>query len=73
MFLSPARDSSRSSRAPSSPRPACASRCRSRRPAKTKSDFQTEQASGASLVATVISAAAFLAGWVEKRVRERGS
>lgn len=40
--------------------------------AKTKSEFQTEQAFGASLVATVISAAAFLAaGWVEKRVRER--
>jgi ABC-type nitrate/sulfonate/bicarbonate transport system permease component len=40
--------------------------------AKTKADFQTEQAFGASLVATVISAAAFLAaGWVEKRVRER--
>jgi len=40
--------------------------------AKTKSDFQTEQAFGASLVATVISAAAFLAaGWVEKKVRER--
>ena len=30
--------------------------------AKTKSDFQTEQAFGASLVATVISATAFLAG-----------
>jgi len=42
--------------------------------AKTKSDFQTEQAFGASLVATVISATAFLAaGWVEKRVRERYS
>jgi ABC-type nitrate/sulfonate/bicarbonate transport system permease component len=40
--------------------------------AKTKSDFQTEQAFGASLVATIISAAAFLAaGWVEKKVRER--
>ena len=40
--------------------------------AKTKADFQTEQAFGASLVATVISRAAFLAaGWVEKRVRER--
>jgi NitT/TauT family transport system permease protein len=40
--------------------------------AKTKSDFQTEQAFGASLVATVISASAFLAaGWVEKKVRER--
>jgi NitT/TauT family transport system permease protein len=40
--------------------------------AKTKSDFQTEQAFGASLVATVISAAAFLAaGWVEKKVRDR--
>ncbi len=39
--------------------------------AKTKADFQTEQAFGASLVATVISAAAFLAaGWVEKKVRE---
>ena len=35
-------------------------------------DFQTEQAFGASLVATVISASAFLAaGWVEKKVRER--
>ena len=42
--------------------------------AKTKSEFQTEQAFGASLVATVISAAAFLAaGWLEKRVRERYS
>ena len=42
--------------------------------AKTKSDFQTEQAFGASAVATVISATAFLlAGWVEKRVRERYS
>ena len=42
--------------------------------AKTKSDFQTEQAFGASLVATVISATAFLAaGWVEKKVRERYS
>jgi NitT/TauT family transport system permease protein len=40
--------------------------------AKTKSEFQTEQAFGASAVATIISAAAFLAaGWVEKRVRER--
>ena len=40
--------------------------------AKTKADFQTEQAFGASLVATVISAVAFLAaGWVEKKVRER--
>jgi NitT/TauT family transport system permease protein len=40
--------------------------------AKTKADFQTEQAFGASAVATVISAAAFLAaGWVEKKVRER--
>ena len=40
--------------------------------AKTKSEFQTEQAFGASAVATLISAAAFLAaGWVEKRVRER--
>jgi NitT/TauT family transport system permease protein len=40
--------------------------------AKTKSDFQTEQAFGASAVATVISATAFLlAGWVERRVRER--
>ncbi|TAJ96051.1 MAG: ABC transporter permease subunit [Reyranella sp.] len=40
--------------------------------AKTKSDFQTEQAFGASAVATVISAAAFLlAGLVEKRVRAR--
>ena len=40
--------------------------------AKTKSDFQTEQAFGASMVATVISATAFLlAGWVERRVRER--
>lgn len=40
--------------------------------AKTKSDFQTEQAFGASLVATAISASAFLAaGWVEKKVRER--
>ena len=39
--------------------------------AKTKSEFQTEQAFGASMVATVISAAAFLAaGWVERRVRE---
>jgi NitT/TauT family transport system permease protein len=42
--------------------------------AKTKADFQTEQAFGASAVATVISATAFLAaGWVEKRVRERYS
>jgi NitT/TauT family transport system permease protein len=40
--------------------------------AKTKSDFQTEQAFGASAVATAISATAFLlAGWVERRVRER--
>jgi NitT/TauT family transport system permease protein len=40
--------------------------------AKTKADFQMEEAFGASLVATVISAVAFLAaGWVEKRVRER--
>lgn len=40
--------------------------------AKTKSDFNTEQAFGASAVATVISAAAFLgAGWVERRARER--
>lgn len=40
--------------------------------AKTKSDFNTEQAFGASAVATVISAAAFLgAGWVERHVRER--
>lgn len=40
--------------------------------AKTKSDFQTEQAFGASAVATIISATAFLlAGWVEKRVREK--
>lgn len=40
--------------------------------AKTKSEFQTEQAFGASAVATIISAAAFLAaGWVEKKVRER--
>ncbi|NDH61372.1 MAG: ABC transporter permease subunit [Alphaproteobacteria bacterium] len=40
--------------------------------AKTKSDFQTEQAFGASVVATVISATAFLlAGLVEKRVRAR--
>ncbi len=39
--------------------------------ARTKMEFNTEQAFGASLVATVISAAAFLgAGWVEKRVRE---
>lgn len=42
--------------------------------AKTKSDFQTEQAFGVSAVATIISASAFLAaGWVEKRVRERYS
>jgi NitT/TauT family transport system permease protein len=42
--------------------------------AKTKADFQTEQAFGASLVATVISASAFLAaGWVERKVRERYS
>jgi ABC-type nitrate/sulfonate/bicarbonate transport system permease component len=41
---------------------------------KTKSDFQTEQAFGVSIVATVISAAAYLgAGWVERRVRERYS
>ncbi len=40
--------------------------------AKTKSDFQTEQAFGVSIVATVISAAAYLgAGWVERRVRDR--
>lgn len=40
--------------------------------AKTKSEFQTEQAFGVSAVATIISAAAFLgAGWVEKRVREK--
>ena len=40
--------------------------------AKTKSDFQTEQAFGVSIVATVISAAAYLgAGWVEKRVKEK--
>ena len=40
--------------------------------AKTKADFQTEQAFGASLVAPVISASAFLAaGWVEMKVRER--
>ena len=40
--------------------------------AKTKSDFQTEQAFGVSVVATVVSAAAYLAaGWVEKRVRDR--
>jgi len=42
--------------------------------AKTKSDFQTEQAFGASAVATIISATAFLlAGWIESRVRERYS
>jgi ABC-type nitrate/sulfonate/bicarbonate transport system permease component len=42
--------------------------------AKTKADFQTEQAFGVSAVATIISASAFLAaGWVEKRVRERYS
>jgi len=42
--------------------------------AKTKSDFQMEQAFGASAVATIISATAFLAaGWVEKRVRDRYS
>jgi ABC-type nitrate/sulfonate/bicarbonate transport system permease component len=42
--------------------------------AKTKSDFQMEQAFGASAVATIISATAFMAaGWVEKRVRERYS
>ena len=40
--------------------------------AKTKSDFQTEQAFGVSIVATVISAAAYLgAGWVERRVRDK--
>jgi NitT/TauT family transport system permease protein len=40
--------------------------------AKTKSDFQTEQAFGASVVATVISATAFLlAGLIERRIRER--
>lgn len=40
--------------------------------AKTKSEFQTEQAFGVSAVATIISAAAFLgAGWVEKKVREK--
>lgn len=40
--------------------------------AKTKSNFQTEQAFGVSIVATVISAAAYLgAGWVERRVRDR--
>ena len=40
--------------------------------AQTKADFQTERAFGTSVVATVISATAFLvAGWVEKRVRER--
>ena len=39
--------------------------------AQTKADFQTERAFGTSVVATVISATAFLvAGWVEKRVRE---
>jgi hypothetical protein len=42
--------------------------------AKTKSDLQTEQAFGVLLIATVISAAAFLgAGWIEKKVRERYS
>ena len=42
--------------------------------AKTKAEFNTEQAFGASAVATIVSAAAFLAaGWVEKRVRERYS
>ncbi|HEY6980242.1 ABC transporter permease [Reyranella sp.] len=42
--------------------------------AKTKSDFQTEQAFGASAVATAISAAAFLlAGRVERWARERYS
>jgi NitT/TauT family transport system permease protein len=40
--------------------------------AKTKSEFQTEQAFGASAVATVISAVAFLAaGVLERRVRDR--
>ncbi len=40
--------------------------------AETKAEFRTEQAFGASAVATIISAGAFLAaGWVEKRVRER--
>ncbi len=40
--------------------------------AKTKSDFQTEQAFGVSAVATIISTAAFLAaGWIERRVRGR--
>lgn len=40
--------------------------------AKTKQDFQTEQAFGVSIVATVISAAAYLgAGWVERRVRDK--
>jgi len=40
--------------------------------ARTKADFQTEQAFGVSAVATVISASAYLAaGWVEKRVRDR--
>jgi NitT/TauT family transport system permease protein len=42
--------------------------------AQTKADFQTERAFGTSVVATVISATGFLlAGWVEKRVRERFS
>jgi ABC-type nitrate/sulfonate/bicarbonate transport system permease component len=42
--------------------------------AKTKADFQTEQAFGVSAVATIISAGAFLlAGRVERRVRERYS
>ena len=42
--------------------------------ARTKADFQTEQAFGVSIVATVISAGAFLlAGRVERRVRERYS
>lgn len=40
--------------------------------AKTKSEFQTEQAFGASAVATIISAASFLAaGALERRVRDR--
>lgn len=40
--------------------------------AKTKQDFQTEQAFGASAVATIISAAAYLgAGWVERRVKDK--
>jgi ABC-type nitrate/sulfonate/bicarbonate transport system permease component len=42
--------------------------------AQTKADFQTERAFGTSVVATVISATAFLlAGWIEKRVRDRFS